>query len=65
MIALLSTFQARWCGPGQPDFILMEHVQGIEVGVGAYFNGHRFLEPAGLDWEHKRFFSGERGEAYR
>lgn len=62
MVALLSTYHARWCGPGQPDFILMEHVQGIEVGVGAYFNGHRFLEPACLDWEHKRFFPGERGE---
>jgi phosphoribosylamine--glycine ligase len=34
MIALLSTYQARWRGPGEPDFILMEHVQGIEVGVG-------------------------------
>ena len=62
MIALLSTHKIQWRGPARPDFVLMEHIKGVEVGVGAYFNGHRFLEPACLDWEHKRFFSGDLGE---
>ena len=62
MVALLATHKVQWQGPARPDFVLMEHIKGVEVGVGAYFNGHRFLEPACLDWEHKRFFSGDLGE---
>jgi phosphoribosylamine---glycine ligase len=62
VIAVLELQRNRWTYDETPRFIVMEYVQGVEVGLGAYFNGHEFLQPANLDWEHKRFFPGNLGE---
>lgn len=62
MMAMLRGTQQSWSSPESPSFVLMEHLAGIEVGVGAFFDGEKFLSPANLDWEHKRFFPGDIGE---
>ena len=62
MLAVLRATKQRWREGAMVSFVLMEHLSGVEVGVGAFFNGQEFLRPANLDWEHKRFFPGDVGE---
>lgn len=62
MMAFLRLQQAQWQENWLPDFVLMEYIEGVEVGVGAFFNGEEFLRPILMDFEHKRLFPGELGE---
>lgn len=62
MLALLEMYRNNAPGGEKPDFVLMQYLQGVEVGVGAYFNGHSFLEGVCIDFEHKRFFPWDLGE---
>ncbi len=44
-----------------PVFQLQKRVTGVEVAVGAFFNGHQFVEPININFEHKKLFPGNLG----
>jgi phosphoribosylamine--glycine ligase len=62
IVALLTHHRARWGADRPASFVLMDHVTGVEVGVGGYFNGQDFMHPTVIDFEHKRFFNDDLGE---
>ena len=42
-------------------FQLQKRVSGVEVAVGAFFNGFRFINPINVNFEHKNLFPGDVG----
>jgi len=43
------------------QFQLQKFVQGVEVAVGAFFNGNDFIYPININFEHKKLFPGDIG----
>lgn len=42
-------------------FQLQKFAQGVEIAVGAFFNGNDFIYPICVNFEHKKLFPGEIG----
>jgi len=42
-------------------FQLQRKVSGVEIAVGAFFNGERFVYPLNINFEHKKLFPGQIG----
>ena len=42
-------------------FQLQKRVTGVEVAVGAFFNGKSFIHPININFEHKKLFPGNIG----
>ncbi len=42
-------------------FQLQKYASGVEVAVGAFFNGTDFIYPININFEHKKLFPGEIG----
>src|SRR6202007_1163628 len=46
-------------------FQLQRRINGVEVAVGAFFNGKKFITPININFEHKKLFPGEVGPPTR
>ncbi len=60
LLELFETNKQTW-QKRAPTFVLQKYVSGVEVAVGAFFNGHDFLYPINVNFEHKRIFPGNLG----
>jgi len=43
------------------QFQLQKFASGVEVAVGAFFNGNDFIYPVNINFEHKKLFPGDIG----
>lgn len=44
-----------------PVFQLQKRITGVEIAVGAFFNGKEFVLPINVNFEHKKLFPGNLG----
>lgn len=60
MLNILSQYKKSWAKK-MNSFQLQKYAQGVEVAVGAFFNGKEFVRPINVNFEHKRMFPGDLG----
>lgn len=60
VIQVLSDYQKAW-SKKIPVFQLQKRVTGVEIAVGAFFNGKEFIYPINVNFEHKKLFPGDLG----
>jgi len=58
VIEIIRHSQKKWSSKTKIDFILQEYIDGIEMAVGAFFNGKDFAYPINVTFEHKKFLTG-------
>ncbi len=60
VLQVLEDYQQAWSNK-IPTFQLQRRVDGVEVAVGAFFNGSEFAYPININFEHKKLFPGDLG----
>lgn len=60
VVRMLRAYEKTW-GDRMGTFQLQRKVNGVEVSVAAFFNGHEFLKPINITFEHKKLFPKELG----
>jgi phosphoribosylamine---glycine ligase len=60
ILEMLERYKKNW-GQKIKVFQIQRFISGVEVAVGAFFNGEDFIYPININFEHKRMFPGELG----
>ncbi|VVB54039.1 Phosphoribosylamine--glycine ligase [uncultured archaeon] len=60
VVEVLEHYKRVWSDKVK-EFQLQKRISGVEVAVGAFFNGHEFVHPINVNFEHKKLFPGNIG----
>lgn len=60
ILEMLERYKKNW-GKQIKTFQIQKYISGVEVAVGAFFNGAEFIHPINVNFEHKKMFPGELG----
>ena len=60
VLQLLEHYKKAWAKQIE-CFQLQKYASGVEIAVGAFFNGTDFITPINVNFEHKRMFPGNIG----
>jgi phosphoribosylamine---glycine ligase len=60
LIEILEQNKKEWAKKIK-KFQLQKMAVGVEIGVGAFFNGNDFIYPVNINFEHKKLFPGDIG----
>jgi phosphoribosylamine--glycine ligase len=60
VVQVLELYKKAWAKKIK-NFQLQKYASGVEVAVGAFFNGDEFITPINVNFEHKRMFPGDIG----
>ncbi|MBI4393531.1 MAG: phosphoribosylamine--glycine ligase [Euryarchaeota archaeon] len=61
LVEMMDNLQAKWPKNLKPTFQLQKFAAGIEMAVGAFFNGTDWVLPLAVNFEHKKFLTGGLG----
>ncbi|HTH66358.1 MAG TPA: phosphoribosylglycinamide synthetase C domain-containing protein [Gemmatimonadales bacterium] len=60
VIQVLEDYKRAWAARIK-EFQLQRRIVGVEVAIGAFFNGKEFVLPVNVNFEHKKLFPGDIG----
>ncbi|MBU0661956.1 MAG: phosphoribosylglycinamide synthetase C domain-containing protein [Candidatus Diapherotrites archaeon] len=60
LIQVMDDYNKAWAKK-IPSFQLQKRIVGVEVAVGAFFNGKEFIYPINVNFEHKKLFPRDLG----